>query len=51
MINFAAEMNQSDKNPYPIESLYTQVLNEAYTKTSIYTNEKIDNLISEKLKK
>ncbi len=54
MINFAAEINQSDKNQnlYPIESLYSQVLNsETNGQSNIYTNEKIDNSIAELLKK
>ena len=52
MINFAAEMNQNEKNQtiYPIESLYSQVLNDV-NQTYIYTNEKIDNLIADLLKK
>jgi hypothetical protein len=54
MINYAAEMNQGEKNQniYPIESLYSQVVNsETNVQSSVYTNEKIDTLIAELLKK
>ena len=54
MINYAAEMNQGDKNQniYPIESLYSQVVNsETNVQSSVYTNEKIDTLIAELLKR
>jgi hypothetical protein len=54
MINYAAEMNQNEKNQtiYPIESLYSQVLNsDKDAQTSNDTNEKINNLIADLLKK
>jgi hypothetical protein len=58
MINFAASMNTNEKgqNIYPIESLYSQVLNakgniNAQVSMNIYTNEKIDNAIAELLKR
>jgi hypothetical protein len=54
MINFAAEINQNDKNVniYPIESLYSQVLRSDHESPShILTNDKIDGSIAELLKK
>lgn len=53
MINFAASINQKDKNQniYPIESLYSQVLNSPPSgQPQIYTNERIDKLIEDCLK-
>jgi len=54
MINFAASINQNEKNRniYPIESLYSQVLNsESNTQSLIYTNEKLDNVLADLLKR
>lgn len=54
MINYAAEINKNEKNTnmYPIESLYTQVLNsETNGQSQFYTNDKIDTSISDLLKK
>lgn len=54
MINFAASINQNEKNQniYPIESLYSQVLNsESNAQSQQYTNEKIDNLLADLLKR
>jgi hypothetical protein len=54
MINFAAEINQNEKNVniYPIESLYSQVLRgDQDIPSQILTNEKIDGSIAEILKK
>ncbi len=52
MINFAAEINQNEKNGniYPIESLYSQVL-KSKQDSHIMTNEKIDGSIADLLKK
>ncbi len=52
MINYAASINQNDKNQniYAIESLYYQVLNSGNTQP-MYTNERIDNAISDYLKR
>ena len=54
MINYAAEMNQNEKNEtiYPIESLYSQVLNnDKDAEITNNTNEKINNYIADLLKK
>lgn len=50
MINFAASINQNDKELYPIESLYSQVVNSGSTSQPNNTNEKIDSSITDLLK-
>jgi hypothetical protein len=54
MINFAASMNplneKTQQNIYPIESLYSQVLNsESNIQSQAYTNEKVDKMTAELL--
>jgi hypothetical protein len=54
MINYAASVSHNEKahNIYPIESLYSQVLNKETSGAGVlYTNEKIDNMMADILKR